>query len=201
MIQISDPVILDLQAKFKLPELKPSSDFYHDMVENIVGQQLSGKVAQVIFNRFKGLFPNSYPTPSLVLATPDEILRSIGLSGAKTKYVKALAEFTLHHDLSLKQISTLADLELINLLTQIKGVGIWTAQMLLIFSLDRKDVFPVDDLAIQQGMRDLYKIKLTGKQFKTRLVRISDKWSPYRTVGTRLIWAYINDKKMNATRR
>ncbi|MGE0078976.1 MAG: DNA-3-methyladenine glycosylase [Bacteroidales bacterium] len=201
MFCIDDPVIQELQAKFPLPELKSSSDFYHDMVENIVCQQLSGKVAQVIFNRFKGLFADNYPTPSLVLATPDEALRGVGLSGAKTKYVKALAEFTLHHDLSLQQISKYSDEELIKLLTQIKGVGVWTAQMLLVFSLNRVDVFPVDDLAIQQGMRELYGLKMEGKAFKTRLVKISDKWSPFRTIGTRLIWGYVNDKKLNTTRR
>jgi DNA-3-methyladenine glycosylase II len=201
MVQIKDPVILELQTKFTLPELNSSKDFYHDMVENIVGQQLSGKVAQVIFNRFKTLFPDNYPTPELVLSTPDETLRSIGLSGAKTKYVKALAEFTLHHDLSLQQVAQLSDEELIKLLTQIKGVGVWTAQMLLIFSLNRPDVFPVDDLAVQQGMRELYKIKVDGKPFKDRLLKISDKWKPYRTIGSRLVWAYVNDKKLNATRR
>ena len=201
MTQIKDPVILELKSKFTLPELNSSTDFYHDMVENIVGQQLSGKVAQVIFNRFKTLFPNSYPTPELVLSTSDETLRSIGLSGAKTKYVKALAEFTLHHDLSLQQVAQLSDEDLIKLLIQIKGVGVWTAQMLLIFSLNRQDVFPVDDLAIQQGMRELYKIKVDGKQFKERLIKISDKWKPYRTIGSRLVWAYANDKKLNATRR
>lgn len=201
MIQVKDHVIAELQSKFVLPELNSSTDFYHDMVENIVGQQLSGKVAQVIFNRFKTLFPNNYPTPELVLFTPDESLRSIGLSGAKTKYVKALAEFTLHHDLSLQQVAQLSDEELIKLLTQIKGVGVWTAQMLLIFSLNRKDVFPIDDLAIQQGMRELYNIKVNGKQFKDRLIRISNKWKPYRTTGSRLVWAYVNDKKLNATRR
>ncbi|HOZ13501.1 MAG TPA: hypothetical protein PK784_01830 [Tenuifilaceae bacterium] len=201
MIQVKDHVIAELQSKFVLPELNSSTDFYHDMVENIVGQQLSGKVAQVIFNRFKTLFPNNYPTPELVLLTSDESLRSIGLSGAKTKYVKALAEFTLHHDLSLQQVAQLSDEELIKLLTQIKGVGVWTAQMLLIFSLNRKDVFPIDDLAIQQGMRELYNIKVNGKQFKDRLIRISNKWKPYRTTGSRLVWAYVNDKKLNATRR
>jgi len=197
----ADPVIAELQQKFPLPELKTSSDFYHDMVENIVGQQLSGRVAQVIFNRFKGLFEDNYPTPSLVLSTPDETLRSVGLSGAKTKYVKALAEFTLHHDLSLQRVSEYSDEELIKLLTQIKGVGVWTAQMLLIFSLSRNDVFPVDDLAIQQGMRELYGIKDNGKQFKQKLIKISDKWKPNRTIGSRLVWAYVNDKKQNATRR
>lgn len=201
MIPIKDKVIADLQNKFNLPELNSSTDFYHDMVENIVGQQLSGKVAQVIFNKFKTLFPNNYPTPELVLSTPDEILRSIGFSGAKTKYVKALAEFTLHHDLSLQQVAQLSDDELVRLLTQINGVGEWTAQMLLIFSLNRQDVFPLDDLAIQQGMRELYGIKFNGKQFKEKLIKISNKWKPYRTIGSRLVWAYVNDKKLNATRR
>lgn len=197
----ADPVMVELQRKFPLPELKASSDFYHDMVENIVGQQLSGRVAQVIFNRFKELFEDDYPTPNLVLSTSDETLRSVGLSGAKTKYVKALAEFTLHHDLSLQRVSQYSDEELIKLLTQIKGVGVWTAQMLLIFSLSRNDVFPVDDLAIQQGMRELYGVKVKGKQFKQKLIKISDKWKPNRTIGSRLVWAYVNDKKQNATRR
>ncbi len=197
----TDDIMAELQIRFPLPELGCASDFYLAMVENIVGQQLSGRVAEVIFNRFKTLYPKNYPTPELVMATPDDALRGVGLSGAKSKYVKSLAEFTLHHDLSMQSLAQLSDDELVTLLTQIKGVGLWTTQMLLIFSLGRPDVFPVDDLAVQQGMRELYMLKVEGKPFKDKLVEISDRWTPYRTIGTRLVWAYVNSKKQNATRR
>ncbi|MGD9978230.1 MAG: DNA-3-methyladenine glycosylase [Bacteroidales bacterium] len=201
MKKATDPVIVGLQQKFQLPELPVSADLYLDMVENIVSQQLSGRVARVIFQRFQGIFPNNYPSPDLLLSTPDALLRNTGLSGSKTRYVKALAEFALHNDLSIKTIQAMSDEELVLLLTQVKGVGVWTVQMLLIFSLNRQDVFPVDDLAIQQGMKEVYGVELTGKPLKEKLISISNKWQPHRTLGTRLIWAYMNDKKQNATRR
>lgn len=195
-----DRVLAQLTAKLEVKPLPVTNDIYLDMLENIVSQQLSGKVANAIFNRFLQLFPNGYPNPKLVLKLDDSLLRQVGLSGAKSVYVKAMAEFALKHDLNVDALQQLADDELIKLLTQIKGVGVWTVQMLLIFSLGRPDVFPVDDLAIRQGMVELYGLHSEGKQLRQEMIRIAEKWSPYRTWGTRMVWAYVNSKKKNAAR-
>lgn len=196
----TDRIISKLAGQFEVNPLPVTKDIYLDMLENIVSQQLSGKVAAIIFNRFITLFPNRYPEPELLVKIDDAALREVGLSSAKTSYVKALAEFKLQQNLEVGQIQRLSDQEVIKLLTQVKGVGVWTVQMLLIFSLGRNDVFPVDDLAIRQGMAELYSLKTKGKEFRLNLVQIAEKWAPYRTWGTRLIWAYVNSKKKNAAR-
>ncbi len=196
----TDGIIRKLAGQFEVNPLPVTNDIYLDMLENIVSQQLSGKVAAIIFNRFITLFPNRYPEPELLVRIDDAALREVGLSSAKTSYVKALAKFKLHHNPEVAQIQRLSDQEVIKLLTQVKGVGVWTVQMLLIFSLGRNDVFPVDDLAIRQGMAELYNLQTKGKELRLDLVQIAEKWAPYRTWGTRLIWAYVNSKKKNAAR-
>lgn len=195
-----DRVLAQLITKLEVKPLPVTNDIYLDMLENIVSQQLSGKVANAIFNRFLQLFPSGYPTPKLVLKLDDSLLRQVGLSGAKSIYVKAMAEFALNQNLNIDAIQQLPDDEVIKLLTRVKGVGVWTVQMLLIFSLGRNDVFPADDLAIRQGMAELYDLHSEGKQLQQQLIRIAEKWAPYRTWGTRLVWAYVNSKKNNATR-
>lgn len=195
-----DSVIAQLVDTLEVKPLPVTKDIYVDMLENIVSQQLSGRVATTIFKRFLDLFPHGYPSPYLLLKLDDMELRRVGLSGAKTIYVKAMAEFTLNHNLNVDSIQKLPDDEVIKLLTQVKGVGVWTAQMLLIFSLGRNNVFPVDDLAIRQGMIELYRLKSDGKRLRNELLQISERWSPYRTWGTRLVWAYVNSKRKNAVR-
>jgi len=170
------------------------------MLENIVSQQLSGQGGQCHFNRFLDLFPNRDPKPELLLNLDDLKLRMVGLSGSKTVYVKAMAEFALKHNLDVSSIMPMPDHEVVKLLTQVKGVGVWTTQMLLIFSLGRNDVFPVDDLAIRQGMVELYNLQSIGKELWLKLNQIANNWTPYRTWGTRLVWAYVNNKKQNAVR-
>ena len=195
-----DKVIASLAQLHEIKPLAVTKNIYVDMLENIVSQQLSGRVASAIFNRFLDLFPNRDPKPELLLNLDDLKLRMVGLSGSKTVYVKAMAEFALKHNLDLSSIMPLPDHEVVKLLTQVKGVGVWTAQMLLIFSLGRNDVFPVDDLAIRQGMVELYNLQSIGKELWLKLNQIANNWTPYRTWGTRLVWAYVNNKKQNAVR-
>lgn len=190
-----DPVIESIAKQYTLPNLSESKDLYLDFVENIISQQLSGRVATAIFNRFLKLFPKGYPSAEILKETPIESLREAGLSNAKANYVKNVAEFAIANDLSVERIQSIDDEGIISLLTQIKGVGIWTAQMLLIFSLNRPDVFPIDDLAIRQGMKELYGVDKEGKDLKKELIGISEDWKPHRTLGTRYVWLYVNKKK------
>ena len=118
-----------------LPAFVPSRRIYHDLLDSIVSQQLSVKVATVIFNRFCALFPDQYPHPELVLALEPTQLRSVGLSGQKSGYIQNVAAFFLKNDLENHPWDTMSDAEIIDFLSQIKGVGKWTVQMLLIFTL------------------------------------------------------------------
>ncbi len=196
----NDPIIRHLGNQYNLPQLNVSEDLYFDLIENIISQQLSGKVAKAIFNRFCDLYPNGYPKPKLVVQTPIDSLRAAGLSQAKSDYVKALANFAINNKNIFDDMYQMEDQEIVRLLVQIRGIGVWTVQMLLIFSLNRANVFPIDDLAIRNGMQKLYGIQTTGKELRNEMLRIASLWNPNCTIATRYIWAYINDVKTKAQR-
>lgn len=199
-LPFSDPIIEELATKHQLSTLKLSNDLYLDIIENIISQQLSGKVAKVIFTRFCAIFPNGYPLAQSVLKLPGDKIRETGLSAAKTIYVKAIAKFSLENDLSTEFITKLTNEEIISLLTQVKGIGVWTAQMLLIFSLCRPNIFPIDDLAIRIGMQQLYGLKSQGAQLKREMMAIAEKWQPNQTIGTRYVWLHMDNSKNNNVR-
>ncbi len=161
------------------------------LITSIMGQQLSTKVAQVIFKRFLGIYDGRDPTPKQVLETSNETLRAIGLSNAKVSYVKNVAQFCIENNISDEKLLTMSNDEIIELLTTIKGVGKWTVEMLLMFTLGREDVFAVDDLGIQQGMMKVYKLdNQDKKKFKQDMLAISAKWSPYRTYACLYLWKW-----------
>ena len=161
------------------------------LMASIMGQQLSTKVAKVIYHRFLDLYSKKEPKPQQVIDTPHETLRAIGLSNAKVQYVKNVAAFCIEHKINDKKLATLSNEEIIDLLTQIKGVGKWTVEMLLMFSLGREDVFAVDDLGIQQAITRLYKLEdLDKKQLKEKMLTLSHKWSPYRTYACLHLWSW-----------
>ena len=154
-----------------------------------MSQQLSTKVAKVIYNRFIELYGGEEPQPQQVLDTPFEILRGIGLSNAKVNYVQNVAKFCIENSITDKKLKKLSNDEIIVLLTQIKGVGKWTVEMLLMFSLGREDVFAVDDLGIQQAIVKVYKLNIENKkEIKEKMLQISSKWSPYRTYACLHLW-------------
>lgn len=161
------------------------------LMAGIMSQQLSTKVAEVIFKRFLGLYQGKEPRPQQVLDTPSEILRSIGLSNAKVSYVKQVAAFCIEQRITDKKLHKLSNEEIIELLVQIKGVGRWTVEMLLMFSLGREDVFAVDDLGIQQAMTAIYKLDSSDKKaMKEQMLKIASKWSPYRTYACLHLWRW-----------
>jgi DNA-3-methyladenine glycosylase II len=158
---------------------------------SIMSQQLSTKVAEVIYKRFLALFGDSEPIPQQILDTPAEVLRSIGLSNAKVSYVHNVAKFALEHGMDEKKLHKMSNEEVIVYLTSIKGVGRWTVEMLLMFTLGREDVFAVDDLGIQQSMTKLYKLKAENKKdLRESMIKISGKWAPYRTYACMYLWRW-----------
>jgi DNA-3-methyladenine glycosylase II len=176
-------------------EVKPdlNIDIYHSLLGSIVSQQLSTKVVRIIWNRFTDLFIDGYPDAESLLAKDHDVLRRIGLSNNKARYVKNVAEFKLANDMSFDYLQTFTDEAIINYLTQIKGVGKWTVQMILMFPMDRPNVFPVDDLGIQNVMKTLYQIELEKNELKLKMNEIAKLWDPYRTIASKYLWE-IGDK-------
>ena len=164
---------------------------------SIMSQQLSTKVARVIYNRIIELYNGSEPTPEQIVATPFQNLRTIGLSNAKTQYVLNVARFAIDHQLTDTKLKKMGDEEIIELLTQIKGVGRWTVEMLLMFTLGREDLFSADDYGVQTAMKKLYKLDDTNKkEFKTRILKISKKWAPYRTYACIYLWKWKDNSPL-----
>ena len=163
---------------------------------SIMSQQLSTKVADVIYKRFLDIYGGKEPSPQQIVDTAFETLRGIGMSNAKTNYVQNVARFAIESGLDLKKLDKMNNDEVIEYLTQIKGVGRWTVEMLLMFALGREDVFAIDDLGIQNAMIKLYRLdRANKKKFKEDLLRISGKWSPYRTYACMHLWQWKDGSK------
>lgn len=164
--------------------------YFEDLVSSIVEQQLSGKAAKSIFDRVKKLLKQNSATP-LSPITPKDVepvkldeLRECGISWAKAKYVKDLEERVSRGEVNLKLLHKLSDGEVIEELTKVKGIGRWTAEMFLMFTLARPDVFPLDDLGIKNAMQKMYGKKIT----KAQMLKKSQKWKPHRTVASWYLW-------------
>ena len=180
--------ILELQEPFVLAKRK---NVHLHLCNSIMSQQLSTKVADVFHRRFLALYNGKTPTAVQIVATPFEILRSIGLSNAKANYVLNVCNFFIEEKITDAMLHKMSNEELIKYLTQIKGIGQWTVEMVLMFTLGREDVFALDDLGIQQAICKLYKIDAADKKaMKEKMLGISKKWSPYRTYACRYLWGW-----------
>src|SRR5438270_641887 len=178
--------LIDQHERFELTRHK---NICLRLCASIMSQQLSTKVAKVIYHRFLEIFHGYEPEPEEIINTSLETLRGIGLSYAKAQYVLNVAQFAIDHGLNDKKLKKMSNEEIIELLTQIKGVGKWTVEMLLMFTLGREDVFSVDDYGIQMAMKKIYKLDDTSKkEFKEKMLKISAKWSPYRTYACLHLW-------------
>ena len=159
------------------------------LIASIISQQLNTKVAAIIFKRFLDIYKGKEPSMQAVIDTPFDILRGIGLSNSKVNYVQNVAQFFISQKITDKQLYAMEPEAVIELLVQIKGVGRWTVEMLLMFSLGHEDVFAEDDLVIQQAMIKLYKIKYaTKKELHTKMLKRSLAWAPYRTYACLHLW-------------
>ena len=184
-----DKILKKAINSIELPKRNPSKDVYAGLIRSIVSQQLSVKAAATIHSRFLDLFENQYPTSTLLLGLDDTELRGAGLSGQKTKYVKNVALFFQENDLFNKDWSEESDKEIIALLTQIKGVGKWTVEMILMFVLSREDILPIMDLGIQNGIKQLYELTEEKKELYSKMEEIAQPWKPYRSIACLYLWA------------
>ena len=167
-------------------QITTTSNHYESLVEAIITQQLAGSAAKAISKRFRSLYGKKFPKPADVLETSDSKLRKTGLSGMKVKYIKDLSKNIESKKLKLRSLSKLSDDEVVKQLTEVKGIGRWTAEMFLIFSLGRMDVLPVGDLGLKKG------IQLLNSSAKLptpdEIEELAEKWRPYRTVATWYLW-------------
>ena len=184
-----DPILFAVLSKMSLTEeiLPPlSKNYFQSLCRSIIGQQLSRKAAQNIFDRFIKLFKEKNVTSENLLKIKDKDIRIAGLSYSKIKYLKDLAGKIVKNELKINKIDTLKNEEVIIELTKVKGIGRWTAEMFLMFSLSREDVFSNGDLGLKKGIQKIYKLKKlpTLKQME----KLSKKWIPYRTYASRILW-------------
>lgn len=168
----------------------PKSKYFESLLESIVNQQLSGKAASTIFKRVRELCKGKIK-PDVILNLSDLELRNAGLSNQKVKYVKDLSTRIFNNELHILDLDKLKDEEVIAELVKVKGIGRWTAEMFLMFSLSRPDIFPVDDLGIKKGFE-----KVTGKKWdKIKSAKFAEKnWKPYRTVASWYLWRSLENR-------
>lgn len=159
------------------------------LVRSIVYQQLSGKAAATIHGRVKALFSEDAALPAQIFAAEHDILRGAGLSNQKARYLRNLAEHTLNGSLPTELLHELEDEEIINALTQVKGIGRWSAQMFLMFRLGRLDVLPDLDLGVQKGIQVAYRMRKLPRPQK--VLETGAKWAPYRTIGSWYMWRVL----------
>lgn len=188
-----DAKFAPLLTMIELPEWpKQQTDVYATLLDSITSQQLSVKAAATIHQRFLELFEDHYPDPNVLIDLSPETLRQVGLSGQKSQYLRNTAAFFLENNLMHYNWKQHTEEEIVQLLTQIKGVGRWTVEMILMFSLHFPDVFPIDDLGIQQAIIKLYEISpdLKGKPLRKTLTEIAEPWRPYRSYASRYLWKW-----------
>ena len=187
----SDPALEKLVLLAGTVEITLQENYFESLASAIVGQQLSNRVAEVLWERLSSLAQGGV-SPESILALEDEALRGIGISYAKIKYLKALADAVAEGALELDKLETLPDEEIVRRLTGVKGIGPWTAEMFLIFSMGRTDVFSVGDGGLQRAVKWLY--QLEGVPKKEELIKISDRWKPHRTLAALYLWRALDEK-------
>jgi DNA-3-methyladenine glycosylase II len=185
-----DPRLARVLQETEVAPLDLTTDVYGRLLRAIVFQQLSGKAATTIYRRFLQLFPEQSPKPELLLAFDVPGLRAAGLSRQKATYVQNVAGHFAENDLLQIDWSSWSDDAILEELTQIKGVGEWTVQMILIFALGRPDVLPTADLAIQQSMQHLYGLDGRGKQLVRQMLKVAEIWRPHRSLVSRHLWRW-----------
>jgi DNA-3-methyladenine glycosylase II len=180
-----DPQLAAIIESVGSYNLKRRNHHFSTLVQSIISQQIATSAAEAIFKRFKKLYPK-FPTASEILSTRKSKLRVVGLSGMKIEYLKDLARHVENGKLNIKLLSKMNDGDVITQLTQVKGIGRWTAEMFLIFSLGRQDVFPVDDLGLRKGVQMLFSLPEIPKPKEVE--KLGEKWKPYRTIVTWYLW-------------
>lgn len=169
--------------------LRPQARHFETLIDAIISQQLSTKAADTILGRFRSIYaPARFPKPAQILATRDETLRATGMSGAKVRFVKDLSTKAEDGAIKFSRLRRLSDEEVVEALTPIKGIGVWTAQMFLIFSLGRLDVLPVGDLGVRRAIERLYGFDHLPSAAEIERIAEDRGWRPYCSIASWFLW-------------
>ena len=190
----NDAILADLIQRYTTPEIHPRTDYYQELVDSIISQQLSVKAAAAIEARFKALYGNNFPTPEQIIGTDIETLRAVGISRPKAHYIHDLAHKINDGSLSFDNFETLSNEDISMRLTDVKGIGEWTAHMFLIFCMGRLDVLPVGDLGIRNGIARLYGFDHVPDANEVTIVSEQNNWQPYQSVASWYIWQSLENK-------
>lgn len=190
-----DPVMKATIAHIGPCTLQPDPDIFGALVDAIISQQISVKAADAIMARVRAAVPEGNLTPTALLDLDFERLRTLGLSTPKARYIRSLTELIAAGQLQLETLQELEDEEIITRLTAVKGIGLWTAQMCLIFTFSRSDVLPVDDLGLLEGIRAAYQLPTRPSRKEAHLR--GELWRPYRTFATWYLWAFRRAEQQN----
>ncbi len=191
-LRTSDPVMASIIKEIGRCGLVRSkrADPFIAIVEAIIWQQLSGKAARTIYERFLRVFPNGRPTPATILSTSDDAMRAAGLSRGKIAYLRDLSTKVLDGTVHLESLETMANDDVVAAMTKVKGIGQWSAEMFLMFRLQRADVLPVGDLGIVKAIQRHYRLRKTPTP--DRMLKIAESWRPYRSVASWYLWASLD---------
>ncbi len=193
-LSTQDPILAGVIKKAPLPNFTPHKNYYQELVESIISQQLSVKAAATILKRFKALFMSDFPNPAEILDEDIEIFRSVGLSRQKASYILDLASKVEDGTVKFDHLDGLTNQEVIDELIQIKGVGIWTVHMFLIFCMGRFDVLPTGDLGIKNGIQKLYGFEIKPTPEEMEKVAKKNHWHPYESVASWYIWYSLDNQ-------
>jgi DNA-3-methyladenine glycosylase II len=179
--------------QYSRPSFQPHTDYYRELIESIISQQLSVKAAASIYGRFIESF-DEFPTPKDILERDVSELRGVGLSGQKASYIKDLASKVLDGEVRFDHLNSLGNDEIVAELTAVKGIGEWTAHMFLIFCMGRLDVLPVGDLGIKNAVTRLYNLPSPVTPEAMRHVAKSNAWHPYESIASWYLWQSLENK-------
>jgi DNA-3-methyladenine glycosylase II len=197
-LRAADPVLAELIAAVgplgKARDGRPDpGDHYGALVRTITGQQLSVLAARSIYGRLTARFEGRPPTPQEIIADdPEELRAAAGLSRAKVSYLRSLAEHVISGELELERLDDLPDEEVIGELVAVKGLGQWSADMFLMFHLERPDVLPVGDLGIRRAIERAYGLEALPDP--SRMLEIAEPWRPHRTLACRYLWRSLQNE-------
>lgn len=189
----NDPIIAELIDHYPIAQFTRHTNYYPELVDSIISQQLSVKAARTIRERFTALFDGDFPTPEEILAKDIETLRSVGLSRAKASYIQDLARHILDGSVNFDTIDTLSNDEIIAELTKVKGIGVWTVHMFLMFCMARLDVLPTGDLGIRNGVTRLYDLAHTATPDDVASIADENNWQPYASVASWYVWKSLDN--------
>lgn len=193
-----DPRLSSVIQTYPQPTFRPHTDYYRELVESIISQQLSVKAAATIYRRFVDSFGH-VPQPDEIIARADSELRAVGLSGQKTRYIKDLAAKVLDGSVRFDHLDQLSNDEIVAELTAVKGVGEWTVHMFLIFCMGRFDVLPVGDLGIKNAVQRLYDLPTLPAPIDIARIANEQHWKPYESIASWYLWQSLDNKPINAT--